>query len=258
MTMAGVSGSSVIHPSARIGEGVEIGPFCHIGPNVTIGDKCVIKPYAMIGWTTLAPGCVIGAKSIIGGDPQYLGWKSVDSYVRIGEGTLVNELTAVHRSIYEGKSTTIGASCYVMSQVHIGHDCVLGDGVIVSTLAGLSGHVELGDRSVVGGAAVFHQFVRVGAMAMVGGASRIVQDVLPCFTVMGNPCQAHGLNTYALRKYEIPSQERINLKKAYKILVRSGLAIPAARRKIEEDLGREGIIGQLLEFMAASKRGFTL
>ncbi|MDH5509694.1 MAG: acyl-ACP--UDP-N-acetylglucosamine O-acyltransferase [Nitrospinota bacterium] len=258
MNMSELPGSSFVHPDAQVGEGVVIGPFCHIGQNVIIGDKCVIKPYAMLDWAKISSGCVIGAKSIIGGDPQFLNWKSVESYVEVGEGTLINEMVTVHRSIYQGKSTIIGANCFIMSQTHIGHDCALGDEVTFSSLAGLSGHVEVGDRVVVGGAAVIHQFVRVGAMAMVGGASRIVQDVLPAFTVTGNLAQAHGLNTYALRKYGVPSQERISLKKAYKILVRSGLSIPEATRRIEEEIGRDGIIGRTLDFIANSKRGLTL
>ncbi|MDH5478498.1 MAG: acyl-ACP--UDP-N-acetylglucosamine O-acyltransferase [Nitrospinota bacterium] len=252
------SSASYIHPDAEIEEGVEIGPFCHIGPHVKIGAGCVIKPYAMLDWTKLAPGCVIGAKSVIGGDPQFLNWKNVESWVEVGEGTLINELTVVHRSIHKGQSTIIGANCFIMSQTHIGHDCVLGDEVTFSSLAGLSGHVRLGNRVVVGGGAVMHQFVRVGDMAMVGGASRIVQDVLPCFTVTGNPAQAHGLNTYALRKFKIGAEDRTNLKRAYKILVRSGLAIPSAAQKIEEEMGRDGLIGDLLEHIAKSERGLTL
>ena len=36
-----VHAMAFVHPEAKIGSNVKIGPFCVIGPNVTIGDDCV-------------------------------------------------------------------------------------------------------------------------------------------------------------------------------------------------------------------------
>ncbi len=150
--------STVIHPtafvdpSARLGNDVEIGPFAIVGPDVEIGDGCRIGPRATLQWTRMGKGTFVGANSIVGGDPQFYKWKPVPSWVEVGDNVFINELVAIHRSGYEGKSSVIGDGCYIMTQSHIAHDCILGKEVTITTLAGLSGHIEVGDYAVIGGA----------------------------------------------------------------------------------------------------------
>ena len=256
--VTGIHPTAIIDPSATIGERVDIGPFSVIGANTKIGDGTIIGAGVGIDWTTIGPGCRVGANTVIGGDPQYDNWENTPSWVDIGANTRINELVIIHRSIYEGKSTSIGEECHIMSQTHIGHDCRFGRGVILTSLAGLSGHVEVGDWAVIGGAAVVHQFCRIGTMAMVGGMTRVVQDVAPFFTVVGNPASAHGLNSFAFKKRGIPKEERSGLKKAYKILVRSKLPLADALTKIESELPQIGAVAQLVEFIKLFKRGVTL
>ena len=250
--------TAVIDPSAKIGKGVQIGPFCLIGPGAEISDDCTIGAYTQIDWTRLGPQCKIGAKTILGGDPQMHGWTPVESWVTIGAGTFINEMVVIHRSKEENKATSIGPGCYIMTQTHVGHDCTLGADVTLTSLAGLAGHVEVGDRAVIGGALGIHQFVRIGTMAMVGGMSRVSQDVAPYFTVAGIPARAHGLNAYAMKKYKTKPSRRKELKHAYKLLVRSGLSLSGAMEKIREELSCDGEIGQLIQFIDTSERGIIL
>jgi UDP-N-acetylglucosamine acyltransferase len=209
-------------------------------------------------WTRAGEGVKIGANTIIGGDPQVYRWKNVPSWVEIGAGSFINELTVVHRSAYDGGATVIGPDCYVMTQTHIAHDCILGREVTLTSFAGFAGHVEVGDYAVIGGATAIHQFARIGTMAMVGGMSRISQDVPPYFTVAGSPAQAHGLNVYALRKRGVKPAERLALKKAFHILARSGLPLTEALRVIEETVEPLAPVKGLVEFARSSKRGLTL
>lgn len=250
--------TALVDPACELGKNVEIGPFAIVGPKAVIEDGCKIGPYAQVDWARIGAGCYVGSKSVVGGDPQIYDWPHVESWVTVGAGTFINEMTAIHRSMYEGKATSIGDGCYIMSQSHIGHDCNLGAGVTVTTLAGLSGHVEVGDHAVIGGAAGIHQFVRIGSFAMVGGMSRIVQDVAPFFTVAGSPARAEGLNTYALRKHNIKPTERRNLKSAYKSLVRSGLSLSGAISEISDNLPLEGVVKTLVDFLRSTDRGITL
>ncbi len=249
---------AVIDPKARIGEGVAIGPFSVIGPDVTIGDGCVVGSGASIISTRMGPGCQVGPNTAIGGDPQIIDWRPVRSWVAIGSNVKINELATIHRSMYENGETIIGDNSYIMAQSHIGHDCKLGEGVVMTSLAGFSGHVEVGKYAVIGGAAVAHQYVRIGEMAMVGGLSRLVQDAPPYFTVSGVPAVAVGLNSYALKKHNIPPAQRANLKKAYKILVRSGTPFSEAVERVINEIPTEGAVGVLVEFLKKSKRGVTL
>ncbi len=241
--------TALVDPSAKIGEGSVIGAHSVIGPNTEIGAGCHVDPGAQIQWTILGDNCRVGANSIVGGDPQIYNWKQTPSWVNIGSGSVINELTVISRSMYENGSTSIGEQCYIMAQSHVGHDCKLGAGVTVTTLAGLSGHVTVGDHAVIGGAVGIHQFVRIGTMAMVGGMTRLSQDVPPYFTVVGSPAKSHGLNNYALKKHNVSSESIKALKKAYRILVRSGLPVPAAVEQIEKDLALEGAVANLVEFV---------
>lgn len=250
--------TAIIDPKAQISATAVIGPFCVIGANVEVSDGCVIGDRVSMNWARLAAGVKVGANTIIGGDPQVYNWKSVPSWVEIGAGAFVNELTAVHRSMYEGGVTVIGPSCYVMTQTHIGHDCRLGREVTVTTLAGLSGHVEVGDYAVIGGAVGIHQFTRIGTMAMLGGMSRIAQDVPPYFLVEGSPVKARGLNVYALKKRGVTPEERRALKRAFHVLARSGLPVPEALLKIEETVEPVAPVKNLVEFARSAKRGLTL
>jgi len=250
--------TAIVSPKAQIGDGCVIGPFSIIGPEVTMGAGCVIGPRVSVEWSKIGANVNVGANSIVGGDPQIYNWKKVSSWVEIGDGAFINELTAVHRSMYEGKTTAIGSGSYIMTQTHIGHDCKIGKEVTMTTLAGLSGHVEVEDYAVIGGAAGVHQFVKIGTMAMVGGMARIVQDVPPYFTVAGNPAESHGLNLYALKKRGVGPKERQALKAAYHILARSNLPVTDAVKKIEDEMPVEGIIKVLVDFAKNSERGLTL
>ena len=250
--------TAIVDPRAQISPDVVIGPFSIIGPNVTLAKGCVIGERVSINWTRASEGVKVGANTIIGGDPQVYAWKSVPSWVEIGAGAFVNELTVVHRSMYEEGATVIGPECYVMTQTHIAHDCKMGREVTLTSFAGFAGHVEVGDFAVIGGATAIHQFARIGTMAMVGGMSRISQDVPPYFTVAGSPAQAYGLNVYALRKRGVKPAERLALKKAFHILARSGLPISEAARVIEETVEPSAPVKNLVEFARSSKRGLTL
>ena len=39
---------ATVHPNARLGEDVEVGPYAYIDEFVTLGDRCKILPHATI------------------------------------------------------------------------------------------------------------------------------------------------------------------------------------------------------------------
>jgi UDP-N-acetylglucosamine acyltransferase len=62
--------SAVVHPTAIVCEGAEIGPFCVVGENVTIGSRSRLLSHVVVnGVTTIGedtdiyPFCSIGAPS---------------------------------------------------------------------------------------------------------------------------------------------------------------------------------------------------
>ena len=65
--------TAVIHPEARIGQGVTIDPFAYIERDVVIGDGCHIYPHAVIlNGARIGRDCRIFPGAVISGIPQDL------------------------------------------------------------------------------------------------------------------------------------------------------------------------------------------
>jgi len=147
----------------------------------------------------------------------------------------------------------IGSHNFLMANAHVAHNCHLGDHVILANGALLGGHVTVEDRAFISGNCVVHQFVRVGTLALMQGGSAVSKD-LPPYTVARGDNGICGLNTVGLRRAEITSAERLELKQLYRALFREGLnlrsALEAARKKFSSAPAKV-----MLDFVAGSKRG---
>jgi len=248
--------TAVIHPGARIGKDVEIGPYAVIGENVLIDDGTKIGAHAVIdGWTSIGKNCVIYPGASIGSEPQDLKFRGEKSYVFIGDNTKIREFATVNRATGEGEETRIGSNCLLMAYTHVAHNCVVGNNVIMSNAATLAGHVIVEDRAVIGGLSGVHQFVKIGRNAMVGGASKVVQDVPPYVIVDGHPAKVSGLNSVGMSRAGISIESRRNLKKAYKLLYRSGLSLAQAIEIIEQEVDSCEEVEHFLRFLRNAERG---
>lgn len=248
--------SAVVSNSARLGENVTIGPYCVIGDEVEIGDGSVIGPHAVIEkWTSLGKECRIYQFASVGAAPQDLKFKGERSYTVIGDRTTIREGATVHRATGEGNETRIGNDCLLMAYIHVAHNCTLGNHVIMSNLASCAGHAIVEDRVVIGGMAGVHQFVKIGRNAMVGGMSKLVQDVVPYTIVDGHPAKVVGLNNVGISRAGIPLESRRLIKKAYKILYRSGLSLPEAIAVIEQEVDSCEEVEHFLRFLRNAERG---
>jgi UDP-N-acetylglucosamine acyltransferase len=92
---------------------------------------------------------------------------------------------------------------------------------------------------------------------MVGGMSRVIQDVPPFVIVEGNPCRVRGLNSVGLRRAGLSLEGRRALKRAFRLLYRSGLNTSQALRAIRSELPGDDHVHQLVAFVESSKRGTT-
>lgn len=248
--------TAVVSPGACIGKNVEIGPYAVIGENVEIGEGTKIGPHAVItGWTSIGRDCKIYQGASIGEEPQDLKFAGEKSYVFIGDRTRIRESATVHRATGEGEETRIGNDCLLMAYTHVAHNCVVGNNVIMSNAAMLAGHAVVEDRAVIGGITGVHQFVKIGRNAMIGGASKIVQDVVPYTIVDGHPAKVVGLNSVGISRAGIPIESRRNIKKAYKLLYRSGLSLPQAISMIEQEVDSCDEVEHFLRFLRNAERG---
>lgn len=248
--------TAVVYPGARLGRDVEIGPYSVIGENVFVGDGTKIGAHAVIeGWTTIGKECQIHHGACIGGAPQDLKFKGEKTFVYIGDNTIIREFVTINRATGEGEETRIGSNCLIMATAHIAHNCQIGSNVIIANGGGIAGHVVIEDRAIISGMSGVHQFVKIGRNAMIGGASKVVQDVPPFVIADGRPARVCGLNSVGIARAGMSEEVRRNLKKAYRILYRSGMKLSDAITMMEQELDSSEAMDHLLRFLRNVDRG---
>jgi UDP-N-acetylglucosamine acyltransferase len=251
--------TAVVHPLARLGEGVRIGPFCRVEERVTLGDRCVLDSHVVIeGPTTVDsdnrffPFCVIGVQ------PQDLKYHGEETFLAIGSHNTFREYVNVHRGTQGGGGQTrIGDRNFLMVAAHVAHDCAVGNDIIMANAATLAGHVTVENYATIGAYSGVHQFCRVGTHAYVGGYTVITKDVLPYSkTVSDRNTKAYGPNTIGLERKGFTREQIGRIKAAFRLLLQSNLNTSQAVEAIRQS-GTPPEIEVLLKFIETSERGVT-
>ena len=243
-----------IHPSAKLGANVRVGAFAVIDADVELGAECVVGPHVYLtGVTKIGSGNKFHAGCVIGDAPQDLKYKDESTLVNIGDNNVFREHVTVHRSNKMAEATEIGSNNLLMASAHVAHNCVVGNHVILANGALLGGHATVQDRAFISGNALVHQSTRIGTLAIMQGGSAVSKD-LPPFTVARGDNQICGLNIIGLRRAGFSAAERLELKKLYHALFRSGKLFRSAVAEAEENFTSAGA-KIMLEFIANAKRG---
>ncbi len=255
----------MIHPSAcvedgaQLGADVEVGPFVHIGPNVKIGAGTRIAQGAIIdGHTTIGEQCQIFPYACVGMKTQDLKYQEGSvSYVEIGDRTVLREFSTVHLGTADGEKTIIGSDCLFMCYCHAAHGVILGNHVICSNSVQLAGDVHLQDYAIVGGCSASHQFCTVGTHAMVGGMVKIRQDVPPYMLcdMEGSSMKVIGPNVVGLTRRGFSRDVIHALKDAHRLIYREGLNRTQALERVENDVEPFEEVKTLVSFYRHSTRG---
>ena len=250
--------SAVIHPGARLGAEVRVGPYCIIGEDVEIEDGCdLVAHIYMEGPLRVGPGNRFFPYSSIGVVPQDLKFHGERTETIIGRENTFREFVTVHRGTELGGSVTrIGDHNLVMAYAHIAHDCQVGNHTILANGVTLAGHVTIEDHAVIGAFSGVHQFCRVGRYSLTGGYSVITQDVLPYSkTVSEREVHAYGVNKVGLDRLGFAAERRNKLSRAFRLLTSSKLNTSQALEKIREEVGDSEDVQELLRFIESSERG---
>lgn len=253
-----------IHPAAHVAAGaqlgvdVEIGPGTVIGPVVRIGDRTQVGACALVtGWTRLGSDCRVHHGAVVGSAPQDLKYAGEESYLEVGDHTVLREYLTANLATDPGSTTRIGSHCLLMAYSHVAHNCQIGDHCVVANAVQFAGYVIVGDWAIVGGLTAVHQFVRIGSHSMVGGASRISQDVAPYIKLAGSPPRLGGLNSIGLERRGFDPGQVAALEQAYRILFRRGLTVEQAVAEMRRDLPGRPEVEHLARFAETSARGLT-
>lgn len=250
---------AIIHPAARIGENVSIGPWTIIGADVEIGDGSEIASHVVIkGPTWIGTNNKIFQFSTVGEDTPDLKFKGESTRLLIGNNNVIREGVTIHRGTVQDRGeTVIGDNNLLMAYVHIGHDSVVGNNCILVNNASLAGHVNVGDWAILSGYTLVHQFCRIGAHAFTGMAAGIGKDVPAYVTVSGNPAEARTINVEGLKRRGF-TPDGVNLiRRAYKIIYRQGLTLDEALEQLRATDDAEGVLALLIDSLANSQRGIV-
>jgi UDP-N-acetylglucosamine acyltransferase len=249
-----IHSTAIIHPKAELDSSVRVGPYAVIDEGVRIGAGCVVGPHTYLtGLTIIGQQNQFFAGCVIGEAPQDLKYRGEPTGLKIGDRNRFREHVTVNRSCNPSEATTIGSDNLFMGNVHIAHDCIVGNHVIMANGSMLGGHVLFGDRAVISGNCLVHQFVRVGTLAMMQGGSAVSQD-LPPYTVVRSVNVLCGLNTIGLRRAGFSDAERLEIKRLYHALFRSGVSFRDAVAEARKTFTSAPAVA-MMDFIATSKRG---
>jgi UDP-N-acetylglucosamine acyltransferase len=255
----------MIHPTAlvdagaRIAPDVEIGAYAIIGPDVTIGAATTIGPHAVVtGRTTLGARNRIFQFTSVGEIPQDRKYGGEPTTTTLGDDNVVREFVTTHAGTAQDRgATTIGDGNWFLAYTHVAHDCVVGNFTTFSNNAQIAGHVTIGDWAVLGAYAGVHQFCRVGAHSMIAAGAIVLQDVPPYVTAAGYPAKPAGTNNEGLRRRGFSASDIAAVRRAYKLLYRSGLSLDAARESLAAASIDAPLLQPLSEFLAGGTRGIV-
>jgi UDP-3-O-[3-hydroxymyristoyl] glucosamine N-acyltransferase len=200
-TWKGISNEASIHPSAKVGKNVTIGPktiVCedavigdgtliypsvYVGPKVVIGADCEIHPFVTLlenielgNRVRVFSGTVIGSEGFgfLEGDAGYtempqLGSVVIEDDVRIGAKCTIDRSTL--------GDTRIGQGTKIDDQVHVGHNCTIGRNCILCAQVGLAGSTVLEDGVILAGQVGVAGHLTIGKKAICGGQTGVTRNL---------------------------------------------------------------------------------
>ena len=254
-----IDSRAVISPQAQIAANVSVGPFTVIGADVVVGPGTWIGPHVVInGPTRIGADNKIFQFASLGDAPQDKKYKGEPTLLTIGDRNVFRESVTVNRGTTHDKGVTrIGNDNLLMAYSHVAHDCCLGDQIVMANCATLGGHVELGDWVIMGGLSAVHQHTKVGAHCFIAHNAMVTRDVPPYVMAVGRPAEPHSVNSEGLKRRGFTPEQILNIRRAYRVLYRSGLKLNAAMEQLEQAAATQAEIRPFVEFIKRSERSIV-
>lgn len=192
-----------VHPSAVIGEEVELGAQVAVGPFVAIGNRVTVGDRVVVG-----PGCVIGDECVIGEDTVFHGRVTLYDRTRVGKRVIIHAGVVIgadgfgfvsqggehvkipqvgHVSIEDDVEigantcidratlgrTVVGRGVKIDNMVQIGHNVQIGEGSLLCALVGIGGSSTVGAGCTLAGQVGIADHVSVGDRVMIGAQAGV-------------------------------------------------------------------------------------
>jgi len=248
--------NSIIHKEALIGNNVHIGNFTTIERDVVIEDNSRIENNVnILSGTRIGKSCKVHSGAVLGGIPQDLKYRGEETFLEIGNNTIIREFVTINKGTISKQKTIIGNNNLIMANAHIGHDCIVGNNCIIGFNVGMAGEVVVGDWANISGLTAIHQFSIIGEHSMVGGMSRIVKDIPPYIIASREPLSYVGLNLVGLRRRGFDQNKINEIKDIYRIIFQENRNTTNALELIEAQFKQSHERNLILNFIRESKRG---
>lgn len=222
--------SAVIHPTAKLGQNVNIGPFVVVDQEATIGDGTTLLAHASIGpFSSLGTNCLIHAhasireRCLIGNNVtiqpgavigscgfgyitdktgkhiklEQVGTVTIEDDVEIGANTTID------RSRF--KTTRIGRGTKIDNLVQIGHGASVGEDNIFVSQSGMAGSSKTGRHVVLGGQAGITGHISIASNVMIAAKSGISKSLEKSGNYGGHPAipfEDHNRKSVYLKNIE--------------------------------------------------------
>ncbi|HUX78977.1 MAG TPA: UDP-3-O-(3-hydroxymyristoyl)glucosamine N-acyltransferase [Alphaproteobacteria bacterium] len=234
-----IAQTAIVHPTAKLGKGVVIGPMAVIEAHVELGDYVEVGPLSVIGEAVVVeentiigahvtlshalvgkhvhikPGARIGQSGFgffmdsgdMGGHvpvPQ-LGRVIIGDYVEIGANTTVDRGSAA--------DTVIGLGTRIDNLVQVAHNVQFGKGCVMVAQSGIAGSTKFGDYVAAGGQAGFADHLNIGSGARIGAQCGVMSDVEPREVLAGSPAmplKAHYRQVAVLKRLAEETRKKVN------------------------------------------------
>ena len=254
-----IDSRAVVSPQAQIAANVQIGPFSVIGADVVIGAGTWVGPHVVInGPTRIGADNKIFQFASLGDAPQDKKYKGEPTLLTIGDRNVFRESVTVNRgTTHDLGVTQIGNDNLLMAYSHVAHDCRLGNQIVMANCATLGGHVEVGDWVIMGGLSAVHQHTKVGAHCFIAHNAAVTRDVPPYVMAVGRPAEPHSVNSEGLKRRGFTPAQILNIRRAYRVLYRSGLKLQAALEELEKAAVAQEEIRPFVEFIKRSERSIV-
>jgi UDP-3-O-[3-hydroxymyristoyl] glucosamine N-acyltransferase len=198
----GIHETAIIHPSAKIGDKVYIGPYVVIEEDAEIGSEVQLYPHVFIGKqakvgnnTLFYSGvklyaqcivgnyCIIHAGTAIGSDgfgfaptpdgsyakiPQ-IGNVIIEDHVETGANCCIDRATM--------GSTILRKGVKLDNMVQIAHNAEVGENTVIAGLSGVAGSTKVGKQCVIGAQVGIVGHITIADGTQIGGQSGIPKSI---------------------------------------------------------------------------------
>ena len=254
-----IHSSSIIDPSAKIADDVEIGPFCLVGSDVEIGSGTRIESHVILkGPMKIGERNHIFQFSTLGDGSPDKKYKNEPTTLVIGNDNIIREGVTIHRGTIQDRGETfIGDRNLIMAYSHIAHDCVLGNEIVLTNQAALAGSVHVGDGAILGGYAIVHQFCSLGSYSFCAMGSAVNKDIPAYVKVRGNPAKPFGINVTGIKRLGYSKDSIEALRSAYRSIYRKKLTVDEAIEELKELRKEHEEVDLFLNSIEKSTRGIS-